>query len=74
MTTTGLPSFFVDALGFELGEDTPSWTNKGHPKRREVVRPPGGETGLLLARTDGEHHPWRDLLVESHVDAVATAV
>jgi len=47
-------SFFVDALGFELVEDSPSLTNDGHPKRWVVVRPPGAATGLLLARADGE--------------------
>jgi catechol 2,3-dioxygenase-like lactoylglutathione lyase family enzyme len=45
--------FFVDVLGFELVEDVPSLTNDGRPKRWVVVRPPGGETGLLLARADG---------------------
>ncbi|MEY7974110.1 VOC family protein [Saccharomonospora xinjiangensis] len=47
--------FFVDALGFDLVEDTPSLTNDGRPKRWVVVRPPGGETGILLAQADGEH-------------------
>ena len=47
--------FFVDALGFELVEDSPSVTNDGRPKRWVVVRPPGAETGVLLARADGEH-------------------
>jgi catechol 2,3-dioxygenase-like lactoylglutathione lyase family enzyme len=46
-------SFFVEALGFELVEDSPSLTNDGRPKRWVVVRPPGGVTGLLLARADG---------------------
>ncbi len=46
--------FFVDALGFELVEDSPSTTNDGRPKRWVVVRPPGAETGLLLAKADGE--------------------
>lgn len=46
--------FFVDALGFELVEDTPSLTNDGRPKRWVVVRPPGGEAGLLLAQADGD--------------------
>jgi catechol 2,3-dioxygenase-like lactoylglutathione lyase family enzyme len=46
--------FFVDVLGFELAEDSPSLTNDGRPKRWVVVRPPGRETGLLLARADGE--------------------
>ncbi|MDA3037961.1 MAG: VOC family protein [Actinomycetota bacterium] len=46
--------FFVDALGFELVEDTPSTTNDGRPKRWVVVRPPGAATGLLLAQADGE--------------------
>jgi len=47
-------SFFVDVLGFELVEDSPSLTNDGRPKRWVVVRPPGAVTGLLLARADGE--------------------
>ncbi len=47
--------FFVSALGFALVEDVPSLTNDGRPKRWVVVRPPGGETGLLLARADGVH-------------------
>ncbi len=46
--------FFVEALGFELVEDSPSLTNDGRPKRWVVVRPPGAVTGLLLARADGE--------------------
>ena len=46
--------FFVDALGFEPVEDSPSLTNDGRPKRWVVVRPPGAETGLLLAQADGE--------------------
>lgn len=45
--------FFVNVLQFELVEDTPSHTNDGRPKRWVVVRPRGGETGLLLARADG---------------------
>lgn len=45
--------FFTGALGFELVEDSPSLTNDGRPKRWVVVRPPGAETGLLLARADG---------------------
>ena len=48
-------AFFVDVLGFDLVEDSPSWTNDGRPKRWVVVRPVGGETGILLARADGEH-------------------
>ncbi|MBP2707956.1 VOC family protein [Microbispora sp. RL4-1S] len=46
--------FFVRALGFELVEDSPAVTHDGRPKRWVVVRPPGAETGLLLARADGE--------------------
>jgi catechol 2,3-dioxygenase-like lactoylglutathione lyase family enzyme len=45
--------FFVGALGFELVEDSPALTNDGRPKRWVVVRPPGAETGILLARADG---------------------
>ena len=47
-------AFFVDGLGFELVEDSPSLTNDGRPKRWVVVRPAGGETGILLARADGD--------------------
>jgi catechol 2,3-dioxygenase-like lactoylglutathione lyase family enzyme len=47
-------AFFVDALGFELVEDSPSLTNAGEPKRWVVVRPPGAQTGILLARADGD--------------------
>jgi catechol 2,3-dioxygenase-like lactoylglutathione lyase family enzyme len=46
-------AFFTEALGFELTEDSASLTNDGRPKRWVVVRPPGGGTGLLLARADG---------------------
>jgi catechol 2,3-dioxygenase-like lactoylglutathione lyase family enzyme len=46
--------FFVDVLGFELAEDSPSLTNDGRAKRWVVVRPPGAQTGILLARADGE--------------------
>ncbi|MGW4090125.1 VOC family protein [Nocardia sp. NPDC004750] len=45
--------FFVDSLGFELIEDSAARTNDGRPKRWVVVRPPGAETGILLARADG---------------------
>jgi catechol 2,3-dioxygenase-like lactoylglutathione lyase family enzyme len=45
--------FFTKVLGFELAEDSPSVTNDGRPKRWVVVRPPGAETGVLLARADG---------------------
>jgi catechol 2,3-dioxygenase-like lactoylglutathione lyase family enzyme len=46
--------FFVEVLQFELVEDTPSLTNDGRPKRWVVVRPSGGQTGILLARADGD--------------------
>ena len=46
--------FYVGTLSFELVEDSPSSTNDGRPKRWVVVRPPGGATGILLARADGE--------------------
>jgi len=45
--------FFVDVLGFDLIEDVPSTTTAGQPKRWIVVRPPGAQTGVLLARADG---------------------
>lgn len=47
-------AFFVDALGFELVEDSPALTNSGKPKRWVVVRPAGAQTGILLARADGD--------------------
>ncbi|HEX5480587.1 MAG TPA: VOC family protein [Dehalococcoidia bacterium] len=47
-------AFFVDVLGFDLVEDSPSLTNDGRPKRWVVVRPPGTQTGILLARADGD--------------------
>jgi catechol 2,3-dioxygenase-like lactoylglutathione lyase family enzyme len=46
--------FFVGVLGFELVADSPSLTSGGRPKRWVVVRPPGAETGVLLARADGD--------------------
>jgi catechol 2,3-dioxygenase-like lactoylglutathione lyase family enzyme len=47
-------AFFVDAVGFELVEDSAATTNAGEPKRWVVVRPPRARTGILLARADGE--------------------
>jgi len=46
--------FFVDILEFELLQDSPDVATDGRPKRWVVVRPPGAQTGLLLARADGE--------------------
>ncbi|MFB8281769.1 VOC family protein [Nocardia colli] len=46
-------AFFTEALGFDLIEDSPAQTNDGRPKRWVVVRPPGAQTGLLLARAHG---------------------
>lgn len=46
--------FFVDLLGFELAEDSPDVDSDGNAKRWVVVRPPGAETGLLLARAKGD--------------------
>lgn len=45
--------FFVDVLGFDLVEDSPSATDDGRAKRWVVVRPAGAETGILLAQADG---------------------
>ena len=47
-------AFFTEILGFDLVEDSPSLTNDGRPKRWVVVRPPGAQTGILLARADGK--------------------
>jgi catechol 2,3-dioxygenase-like lactoylglutathione lyase family enzyme len=60
--------FFVDILGFELVEDSPSTTTDGRPKRWVVVRPPGAETGLLLARADGERQ--EQIVGEQHAGRV----
>ncbi|HUY74403.1 MAG TPA: VOC family protein [Candidatus Dormibacteraeota bacterium] len=46
--------FFVNVLGFELVEDSPSLTNDGRAKRWVVVRPRGSQTAILIARADGE--------------------
>ena len=51
--------FFVDALGFELVDDTAATSNTGNPKRWVVVRPAGAETGILLAQADGERQRAR---------------
>jgi catechol 2,3-dioxygenase-like lactoylglutathione lyase family enzyme len=45
---------FVDVLGFELMEDASSLTNDGRPKRWVVVRPVGGQVGILFARANGD--------------------
>ncbi|MFE3986093.1 VOC family protein [Nocardia tengchongensis] len=46
--------FFVETLGFDLIEDSPSLTNDGRRKRWVVVRPPHATTGILLAQADGD--------------------
>ena len=46
--------FFVDAIGFELVEDSPSLTNAGEPKRWVAVGPPGAESAILLAQPGNE--------------------
>ena len=51
----GAIDFFVGTVGFDLVEDAPAATNDGRPKRWVVVRPPGAQTGILLARADGDH-------------------
>jgi catechol 2,3-dioxygenase-like lactoylglutathione lyase family enzyme len=46
--------FFTGVLGFELASDQAAFTSAdARPKRWVVVRPPGGATGVLLARADG---------------------
>jgi catechol 2,3-dioxygenase-like lactoylglutathione lyase family enzyme len=51
--------FFVEVLGLELVEDSPSFTVSGQAKRWVVVRPPKAVTGILLARADGEEQDAR---------------
>ncbi|MEU7145347.1 VOC family protein [Nocardia sp. NPDC046473] len=46
--------FFVETLGFDLVEDSPSLTDDGRVKRWVVVRPPAATTGILLAQADGD--------------------
>ena len=47
-------SFYVQALGLGLVEDSPSLSNDGRAKRWVVMRPPGAATGLLLAHSHGD--------------------
>lgn len=47
-------AFFVGVLSFELTQDEAALTGDGRLKRWVVVRPPGAQTGLLLAQADGE--------------------
>jgi len=47
-------AWFVDVLGFALVEDVRSLTNDGRPKRWVVVRPATAQTGILLAKADGD--------------------
>ena len=44
-----MPLFLKESV-----EDSPATTNDGRAKRWVVVRPPGAQTGLLLAQADGE--------------------
>lgn len=61
-------AFFVDRLGFELVEDSPATTNDGRPKRWVVVRPRAAQTGILLARADGERE--RAVIGQQHAGRV----
>lgn len=61
-------AFFVDRLGFELVEDSPATTNDGRPKRWVVVRPPAAQTGILLARADGERQ--RSVIGQQHAGRI----
>jgi catechol 2,3-dioxygenase-like lactoylglutathione lyase family enzyme len=47
--------FFTHALGFRLREDL----DQGDGKRWVIVDPPGGQTGLLLARAVGPEQEAR---------------
>jgi catechol 2,3-dioxygenase-like lactoylglutathione lyase family enzyme len=47
--------FYVRKLGFKLVEDT----DQGHGKRWVVVRPPGSQGGLLLAKAADGHQSDR---------------
>jgi catechol 2,3-dioxygenase-like lactoylglutathione lyase family enzyme len=53
-------TWFVDALGFEVVEDSPAETDDGRPKRWVVIAPPGASgTSLLLAEADGPEQAAR---------------
>jgi len=43
-------AFFVDVLKFELVEDRPEPSSSDGTRRWVIVRPPGAETGIVLAR------------------------
>ena len=62
--------FFVDAIGFELVEDSPAAATDGAPKRWVVVRPPGAETGIVLVQ-DPEHRPAQRVVLFLAVDDFA---
>jgi catechol 2,3-dioxygenase-like lactoylglutathione lyase family enzyme len=47
-------TFFVDVLGCDVEDDSPSLDGDGQPKRWVVVRPPGAGCGILLAQARGE--------------------
>ena len=44
----------VEDLSWDRERNTPSVTNDGRPKRWVVIRPNEGQTGILLARADGD--------------------
>ncbi|MFN3582341.1 VOC family protein [Phenylobacterium sp.] len=46
--------FYVEKLGFELVEDSGLDSGQGGGKRWVMVRPKGGQAGLLLARATGD--------------------
>ena len=46
--------FFVNVLGCDVEDDSPSLDGDGQPKRWVVVRPPGSGCGILLAQARGE--------------------
>lgn len=46
--------FYVDRLGFELVEDSPTDPGRAASKRWIVVRPAHAVTGFLLARADDD--------------------
>lgn len=52
-------AWFTGALGFTLREDLPTNEDGKPGKRWVVVDPPGGQTGLLLARAVGAEQEAR---------------
>ena len=53
-------AYFIEKLGFQVVEDSPSKDRLGHDKRWVLVAPPGAQgTSLLLARASNDEEASR---------------